>query len=85
MKAGYIAVDWGTTNRRAYLIDADGAVLDTVRDDRGGVAMPSVDQFVDVAAEVCGQGNGARRVRRFHAGLVGLWGTRVNKYAWLAC
>ena len=21
---GFIAVDWGTTNRRAYLIDSDG-------------------------------------------------------------
>ncbi|WP_332780864.1 2-dehydro-3-deoxygalactonokinase [Sphingomonas sp. PB2P19] len=31
----YIAADWGTTNRRAYLIDADGAVLDCVQDDRG--------------------------------------------------
>jgi 2-dehydro-3-deoxygalactonokinase len=31
----YIAVDWGTTNRRAYMVDAGGAVLDTVRDDRG--------------------------------------------------
>jgi 2-dehydro-3-deoxygalactonokinase len=35
MSGAYIAVDWGTTNRRAYLIDADGAVLDSVRDDRG--------------------------------------------------
>jgi len=35
----YIAVDWGTTNRRAYLVDADGRVLDTVRDDRGVLAI----------------------------------------------
>lgn len=34
----FIAVDWGTTNRRAYLV-ADGAVIDTFRDDRGVLAM----------------------------------------------
>lgn len=39
MKGAYIAVDWGTTNRRAYLVDADGQVLDTVRDDRGVLAI----------------------------------------------
>jgi 2-dehydro-3-deoxygalactonokinase len=30
----FLAIDWGTTNRRAYLIE-DGAVLATERDDRG--------------------------------------------------
>lgn len=40
MRAGRtIAIDWGTTNRRAYLIGDDGAVLDTVRDDRGILAV----------------------------------------------
>lgn len=32
---GFIAVDWGTTNRRAYLIDADGAQADEMEDDQG--------------------------------------------------
>lgn len=32
---GLIAVDWGTTNRRAYLIDADGRMTDEMEDDRG--------------------------------------------------
>ena len=46
----YIAVDWGTTNRRAYLIDAGGAVLDTVRDDRGVLAIERSDYPREVAA-----------------------------------
>ncbi|WP_299309966.1 2-dehydro-3-deoxygalactonokinase [uncultured Croceicoccus sp.] len=36
---GFIAVDWGTTNRRVYLI-ADGAVIETERDDRGVASKP---------------------------------------------
>lgn len=32
---GFIAVDWGTTNRRAYLISADGTCTDEMEDDRG--------------------------------------------------
>jgi len=32
---GFIAVDWGTTNRRAYLVGADGAVADRLEDDQG--------------------------------------------------
>ena len=33
--ASLIVIDWGTTNRRAYLLDENGNVLDTRRDDRG--------------------------------------------------
>ena len=32
---GFIAVDWGTTNRRGYLIDAGGRMTDEMEDDRG--------------------------------------------------
>lgn len=36
MKGGpCLAIDWGTTNRRVYLLDAGGAVLSTERTDRG--------------------------------------------------
>jgi 2-dehydro-3-deoxygalactonokinase len=35
----FLAVDWGTTNRRVYAIDADGAVVATERDDRGVLAI----------------------------------------------
>ncbi len=37
---GWIAVDWGTTNRRAYLIGADGAVEDELSDAGGILAVP---------------------------------------------
>ncbi|MDO6415783.1 2-dehydro-3-deoxygalactonokinase [Sphingomonas sp. BIUV-7] len=33
--AAYLAIDWGTTNRRVYVMAADGSVLATARDDRG--------------------------------------------------
>lgn len=37
MTGAFVAIDWGTTNRRAYLVDAIGGVLDRI--DRGdGVA-----------------------------------------------
>lgn len=32
---GFIAVDWGTTNRRGYLVSADGSCTDEMEDDRG--------------------------------------------------
>lgn len=48
---GYIAVDWGTTNRRAYAVDADGAVTDEFEDDRGLMAVPR-DGFDAAAAEI---------------------------------
>lgn len=34
-RAGHIAVDWGTTNRRAYAVDAGGAVTARLEDGRG--------------------------------------------------
>ena len=37
---GFIAVDWGTTNRRAYRVGADGALADEMEDDRGVLAVP---------------------------------------------
>ena len=46
----YIAIDWGTTNRRIYVLTANGTVLDTVRDDRGVLAMSPDDYPNEVAA-----------------------------------
>jgi 2-dehydro-3-deoxygalactonokinase len=37
---GYIAVDWGTTNRRAWRLGADGALAGEMEDDRGILAVP---------------------------------------------
>ena len=36
---GFIAVDWGTTNRRGYLIGGDGRMTDEMEDDRGILAV----------------------------------------------
>lgn len=36
----FLAIDWGTTNRRVYAIGADGGVLATERDGQGLLATP---------------------------------------------
>ena len=46
----YIAVDWGTTNRRVQLIAADGGVIDGFGDDRGVLAVPRGDYRREIAA-----------------------------------
>ena len=38
---GYIAVDWGTTNRRAWRLGPDGAVAGEMEDDRGILSLPA--------------------------------------------
>jgi 2-dehydro-3-deoxygalactonokinase len=47
----FLAVDWGTTNRRVFLIDG-GAVVQTERDDRGVTA---VEDFEAEAAAIRGR------------------------------
>jgi 2-dehydro-3-deoxygalactonokinase len=37
---GFIAVDWGTTNRRAYLIDSDGRQAGEFEDGKGVLSVP---------------------------------------------
>ena len=48
---GYIAVDWGTTNRRAYRIGGNAAIVDSFADDRGLLAVPT-GGFEAAAAEI---------------------------------
>ena len=48
---GFIAVDWGTTNRRAYKIDADGRCGDEFEDDRGVLSVAEGD-FGAAVAEI---------------------------------
>lgn len=48
-KRAFIAVDWGTTNRRSYRIEY-GAVVDTHRDDRGVLATAAGDWAAEAAA-----------------------------------
>ena len=45
----FVAVDWGTTNRRAYLIE-DGAVVRTERDDHGILGVPAGGFAAEAAA-----------------------------------
>lgn len=48
---GYIAVDWGTTNRRAYLLDGAGRLADGFEDGCGLMAVPP-GGFEAAAAEI---------------------------------
>ncbi len=49
LTGAYIAIDWGTTNRRAYVLSAAGTVLDTFRDDRGVLGLAREDFPREVA------------------------------------
>jgi 2-dehydro-3-deoxygalactonokinase len=42
-RAAYLAVDWGTTNRRAYAVSADGTVLNSLQDDCGVLSLKPDD------------------------------------------
>src|SRR5690348_3571538 len=48
---GFIAVDWGTTNRRAYLIDSSGQRTDEFEDGKGVLSVPD-GGFADAIAEI---------------------------------
>jgi 2-dehydro-3-deoxygalactonokinase len=48
---GFIAVDWGTTNRRAYRVDSSGACVAEFEDDRGALSVPK-GEFPAAAAEI---------------------------------
>jgi 2-dehydro-3-deoxygalactonokinase len=48
---GFIAVDWGTTNRRAYLIDGSGACAREFEDAKGVLSIPA-GGFPDAISEI---------------------------------
>src|SRR5438270_11739841 len=48
---GFIAVDWGTTNRRAYLIDASGKRNNEFEDHKGVLSV-SAGGFAEAVAEI---------------------------------
>ena len=52
----FIAVDWGTTNRRAYLLNASGVVIDEFEDEQGVTSVPpgGFDQAVHQISERLG-------------------------------
>lgn len=47
---GYIAVDWGTTNRRAYRVAADGGLVDAIEDSTGVTSVAPGGFAAEVAA-----------------------------------
>jgi len=51
---GYIAVDWGTTNRRAYLVSADGRCTDEFEDERGIMSV-AAGAFPAAVAQIRGR------------------------------
>lgn len=50
-REGYIAVDWGSTNRRAYSIDPAGRVIARLEDSKGVLSV-APGEFDDAAAEI---------------------------------
>ena len=48
---GFIAADWGTTNRRAYLMDAGGRCTAEFEDDKGIMSVPK-GGFGEAVAEI---------------------------------
>jgi 2-dehydro-3-deoxygalactonokinase len=48
---GFIAADWGTTNRRAYLLDSEGRRVDEFEDDKGIMSVPN-GGFSDAVADI---------------------------------
>lgn len=50
LQAATLAVDWGSTNRRVFVLAADGTVLETAQDDRGILAMDGSNFAAEAAA-----------------------------------
>jgi 2-dehydro-3-deoxygalactonokinase len=48
---GFIAVDWGTTNRRGYRLGPDGALVDEFEDEKGILSVPA-GGFPEAVAEI---------------------------------
>lgn len=50
LEAATLAVDWGSTNRRVFVLAADGTVIETAQDDRGILAMGGSSFAAEAAA-----------------------------------
>lgn len=49
MSDDWLAIDWGTTNRRVYAVAGDGTVTRSERDDRGILSIPAGGYQAEVA------------------------------------
>lgn len=65
----FVGIDWGTTHRRAWLLDMHGAVLAAHRDDQGSLACR--DRFAAALEELLARWPAARGVPVAMAGMVG--------------
>ena len=66
--AAYLAIDWGTTNRRLYAVAADGAVLHRAQDDRGVLTVPAGGYPAEIATIRAAHGD----LPILAAGMIGL-------------
>lgn len=55
--AAYLAIDWGTTNRRLYVVAADGAILQRAQDDHGVLTIAAGGYPAEIAAIRAGLGD----------------------------
>jgi len=65
---GFVGINWGSSNFRAYLIGADGGVRDTL-ESPAGVATLQREGMVEIASQVHARWPQARRV--YAAGMIG--------------
>lgn len=65
----FVGIDWGTTHRRAWLLDAQGAVLAVYRDDQGSLACRG--RFGAALEDLLARWPAARSVPVVMAGMVG--------------
>jgi len=56
---GVIAIDWGSSRMRAWLLDTDGAVLERRGSDHGAIGLPR-ERFDEVLAQAVGDWAAAR-------------------------
>lgn len=70
MKAALIAIDWGTSNLRASLLDARGDVLET-RSAPGGVMAVPERRFAEALLALCGDWVDMHAVPLMASGMIG--------------
>lgn len=70
MKASLIAIDWGTSNLRASLLDAHGGLLEA-RSAAGGVMAVPDRRFAEALLSLCGDWIDTHAVPLIASGMIG--------------